>query len=141
MSSWFKKTLYSFFALSWITGIAFFILNKWLLVEGEFGLEKHPWQSTILTSHGLSAFILLMIIGAIFINHTPIAWRIHRMRKIGIVLTTITSLQIISAYLLYYVSIESLRSISVYLHLSIGIGLPLILIIHVKLGKRKVPYI
>ena len=48
--------LYTITAASWLTGLMFFVLSRWFMVEGEFGPEKHPWQFPILMAHGASAF-------------------------------------------------------------------------------------
>ena len=138
MSPWFKKALYVALASSWISGITFFIMNKWLRVEGDFGLEKHPWQFNVLSIHGFVAFMMLMIFGAILVNHTPMSWKTKRLRTIGLFLSSLIVLQILSAYLLYYVSNESFRLVCMYLHLSIGASLPMILLIHIRKGKNKV---
>lgn len=136
---WFKRLLYTSLSVSWVTGTSFFILNTWVRIEGEFGPEKHPWQFLILTVHGLAAFFMLMVSGAIFSNHVPMGWRSKRLRKVGISLVTVVSCQLLSAYLLYYLGDPTIREIVMYLHLSIGFSLPFVLWLHIYLGKKNRP--
>ena len=32
------------FTLAWCSGVVFFILKTWFMVEGDFGPENHPYQ-------------------------------------------------------------------------------------------------
>ncbi len=38
----FRAWLFAFIMLSWVTGVTFFIMNRWLEIEEEFGPKKHP---------------------------------------------------------------------------------------------------
>lgn len=43
-SSWYldyKKWFYLILCCSWVTGITFFIFNNFIIIQGEFGEEKH----------------------------------------------------------------------------------------------------
>ena len=128
--------LFLFLATSWVTGITFYILNRWFMVEGMFGPEKHPWQFTILQIHGIAAFGMLMAYGAILANHVPQSWKANRLRGIGVLLLTAFSSQVITAYLLYYLANENGRTITSNIHTIIGLILPLILGIHIWLGIK-----
>lgn len=130
-----KNILYICLSSSLITGLLFFIFNEWIVVEGEFGPVKHPYQHRILIFHGLSAFILMMILGSIFTNHIPLGWKTKKLKKAGMILASFASIQIITAFLLYYMSGEA-RDYVKYLHLIIGTLLPFALIFHIVLGKK-----
>jgi len=132
----FRRSLYTITALSWCTGIAFFILNNWITVEGDFGPEKHPLQFPTLQLHGASAFLMMMSFGAILAAHVPASWKTQRSRNMGITLTSIVGLQVISAYGLYYLSNEDIRLWLSWFHLGLGVSLPLVLGTHVVMGLR-----
>lgn len=131
-----KKSLYALLTTSWLSGIVFFILNNWVRIEGDFGQQKHPLQFKILVIHAISAFLILMIIGSILTNHIPMAWKTKRLRKIGVILTTVIVVQIVTAFLLYYMG-DVGRDYVVYIHLSIGLILPIIIYTHIFLGKSR----
>ncbi len=134
---WFKKILYTTLVISWCTGLSYYIANNWFMIDGEFGPEKQPWQYNVLMLHGAAAFIMLMAFGSILTHHVPNVWRTKRLRKIGITLTSFIVIQSLSAYLLYYLANEFIRDITSYLHLIIGLSLPLALILHIIIGKKK----
>jgi hypothetical protein len=131
-----RRAFYLVFATSWVTGISFYVLSRWMQIEGEFGLEKHPWQFPILKIHGAAAFLMLMAIGALLINHVPATWRTRRSRGFGLTLVTGVSLMVVTAWSLYYAADEQWRPIIGNVHAAIGVTLPLILAIHIWRGRR-----
>jgi MFS family permease len=133
---WFKKVMYWGLTLSWISGLCFFVMNQWITVEGEFGPEKHPWQFTVLQIHGAAAFLMLMVFGSMVANHIPMSWKTRRLRRIGIALLVFIGVQTVTAYLLYYLAAEEFRVVVSYLHLSVGFCLPMLLLVHLVLGKK-----
>lgn len=131
-----RRSLYAMLALSWASGIVYFVLSRWLQVEGEFGLEKHPWQFPLLKVHGAAAFFMLMAIGAMLANHVPATWRTRRSRGLGLSLLVGVALMVISAWCLYYAANEYWRPILGNIHAAIGFALPLILALHILRGRR-----
>jgi len=80
---------------------------------------------------------MMLFLGAMFATHVQFGWRSKRSRRTGILLISIFSLQIISAYLLYYLANDTTRMVTEYIHLGIGLSLPIGLVAHITLGKRK----
>ena len=80
----YKWLFSSLLMASWISGLTFFILNKWITIEGDFGPEKHPWQFPTLQIHGAAAFLMMISFGYILGAHVPPSWKPKRMRKFGI---------------------------------------------------------
>ena len=132
----YRNGLFFVLLISWTTGITFYILNRWITIEGDFGLEKHPWQFTVLQVHGAAAFLMIMAFGSVIAAHIPASWKLNRLRIIGITLTSILSLQIMSAYLLYYLSNETIRDWVANIHAALGVTLPLVLIAHIMIGIK-----
>jgi len=132
----FRRSLYSVTALSWCSGIAFFIMLNWVTVEGDFGPEKHPLQFPLLQLHGACAFLMIMSFGAMLAAHLPASWKTKRSRNIGIALATLIGLQMIGAYGLYYLSNEDIRQWVSWFHLGLGVSLPGVLATHVVMGVR-----
>lgn len=136
LPAFYRRSLYTFFVISWITGIAFFVFNTWITVEGDFGPEKHPLQYPSLQLHGASAFFMMMSFGAMLAAHIPASWRLKRSRNTGLTMAILIGLQIITAYGLYYLSNEDIRQWVSWLHLGVGISLPVVLITHITRGIK-----
>ena len=127
----FQLLLFSALATSWVSGITFFILNRFITIDGDFGPQKHPWQFPMISIHGFAAFSMMILFGAMVASHVPLAWRTNKQRLWGLSFIIATSIQIITGYTLYYLATEMSRDVTAYIHLSIGFLLPAILAIHV----------
>jgi len=128
--------LFALFAIAWCSGVAFFILKTWFIVEGEFGLEKHPFQFSALQVHGFVAFLMMITYGYVMGTHVRDTWEEKPKQAFGILLVALPAFQMITAYLLYYVAKEELRETIEYLHLGVGFTLPFILMTHVLRNKK-----
>jgi hypothetical protein len=133
----YRRIFYSFLALSLCSGLLFFILEQWFVIEGEFGPQKHPWQGTVIRIHGASAFFMLMSFGALLAAHIPYGWKSTRSRKSGLVVASLVALQIVLGYLLYYLAGETIREYTGYVHILLGLIMPIALFIHVQQRKTQ----
>ena len=133
----YRTILFLILTLSWTTGLTFFVLNPWVTTEGDFGPEKHPWQSSVLKIHGAAAFIMMIGFGYMLASHIPAGWRTKRLRRVGLSLVISESLLISSGYLLYYAAGDGFREMVSYIHTAIGFGFPFLLATHIYLGLRR----
>lgn len=131
----YRYFFYVILGLSFVTGIAFWLFRRFGMIEGDFGSETHFLQYPLLQVHGLSAFIMLMSLGAIFASHIPKTWASKRARKSGLSILILTSLSIISAYVLYYLVSEDWHEWLGNGHAIVGISLPIILFFHIKYAR------
>lgn len=131
----FRWFLYTVVGCSWMTGIAFFILREFMVIEGDFGPQMHPLQFPTLMVHGLCAFLMIFGAGGMLFAHVPHGWKSGKQRVWGCAITAVVLLQIFSGYLLYYLDGDFARSASGYVHLAIGLLVPFILLAHVKTCK------
>ncbi|PHR92578.1 MAG: hypothetical protein COA69_07000 [Robiginitomaculum sp.] len=129
-----RLILFVTLATSWFTGFGFFLLDTFFQIEGEFGVEKHPFQNTALTLHGAAAFLMMIWFGGLVATHVPMGWRTKRLRFWGLSLITGLCLQIFTAYCLYYLANELARDVVKWVHLGIGLILPAILTGHILAG-------
>lgn len=106
------------------------------MVEGEFGPEKHPAQFMSLKIHGISAFAIMVLYGAFWGSHVFLGWRTKRSRNTGIGLSTVIGVQIVTAYLLYYVANDVFRAFAMWIHLGIGLSLPVWLTLHIRAAQK-----
>lgn len=132
----FRVALFSLLTASWVSGVVFYILHRWFVIEGEFGPEKHSWQQPVLMIHGASAFLMMICYGALLFAHVPSSWKLNRLRYLGISLVVAFAFQIITAYLLYYLSNEDVREIVANMHAFNGLLIPFLLTTHIVVGIR-----
>ena len=139
----YKEWFFIILALCWISGVVYFILNYFIEIQGEFGLEKHPMQYPVLKIHGAMSFVIMIIFGYFLSAHVKknLYSKNKRGLKSGIVLLSLPFICIITAYALYYLWSDFYRQISSYLHSFIGFILPFSLVLHIfqltKVRRRK----
>lgn len=131
-----RYILFVTLAVSWFTGLGFFLLDTFFQIEGEFGAEKNPFQNPALTLHGGAAFLMMVWFGGLVATHVPMGWRTKRLRYWGVSLIACLCLQILTAYLLYYLANEWARDITKWVHLGVGLILPVVLTGHILAGIR-----
>lgn len=139
MTGRFRKGLFALYATAWCSGITFFVLKTWFVVDGDFGPFKHPWQFPSLQIHGAAAFLMMITFGFLLGAHVQYTWGIKKRKKSGVAIVTMNVLLMMSAYLLYYIVQNELRNIIEYVHLAIGFALPFALLFHI--WKRRSGYI
>lgn len=132
----YRLFLYALLLTSWSSGSTFFVLNKWVTVEGEFGPEKHPMQVVALRTHGGAAFLMMVCYGFLLASHVPAGWRSKRMRRLGLTLVSAQGFLILSAYLLYYLANDGFRILLSYAHASVGFLFPFLLAAHLYSAAR-----
>ena len=133
----YRAILFMALGCSWLTGLTFFYLSRWVTIESAFGVTQHPAQTFVLMTHGASAFVMLMCFGVLLVNHLPAAWHLNRSRYLGLTLTTLISFQIITAYTLYYIADEESRLFISNLHAASGESIPFFLIGHLIIGRKQ----
>lgn len=76
--------------------------------------------------HGLASFLTLLALGAIGGQHIPAGWKLSRrhrrtrQRNTGLLLSTLLSLTVLTAYVLYYFAPEGLRDPLGWAHATLG---------------------
>ena len=121
-----RWSIYAIVAVLFITGDAW-----WLLDERSGGSRYY-----LIATHGLSAMGFLVALGATFTLHVREGWRRRLNRGSGAVVLTVAGVLILTAFGLYYFGSDALRSWTSGLHIIIGLALPLLLAVHVVLGRR-----
>jgi hypothetical protein len=129
-----RNGLYAAFTALLVTGAA------WLAATwSQQGLGAGAWAETatlMLMLHGGAAMATLMLLGAFFSSHLLPGWRRRRNRLSGVTVLTATALLVLTAFGLYYVGSDWLRSRISDLHIAVGLGFPALLTLHVVWGKR-----
>ena len=124
-------------ALLWLSGGAWLLLHYFGQMQGEFGPEINPLEPWLLRLHGLVLIPALIGLGGLLVAHIPKGWKDVPQRNIGLGLTGLVIVLIVSGYLLYYLGDETLRSWTSIVHWSIGLLVPTIFIWHYVHGQSK----
>jgi len=130
-----RFALYGALGLSFASGLAWWLLDHFGRIEGEFGALPHPAQAWLLRIHGAAAFASLIVLGALLPVHVKRAWRAVKNRRSGAVLLAFVATQVVTGYALYYAD-EGLRTLAGQIHFALGLTLPALLVIHIVIGRR-----
>jgi hypothetical protein len=120
----------------WLSGSLWLLLHHYGQVQGSFGPEANPLEPWMLRLHGFVLIPLLLGAGGLLVAHIPKGWAYHHQRVAGTALGVLLLTLIITGYMLYYVSTESLRNWSSIIHWILGLFVPLVFIRHYR-GKVK----
>jgi hypothetical protein len=127
--------LYAVLALLFLSGVAWAYWN-YLLSPGDFETSAKAWA---MKTHGAAAMAILVVIGMLLTGHVRFAWRARRNRANGSIFLSAFAVLVITGYGLYYAGGERLRAWTSWIHLSVGLGLPILLLIHIFQGRRTRP--
>jgi hypothetical protein len=128
-----RRLLYFVVVLLFLSGAGWTYWNYFVASRGEFEMAARAWAMKI---HGGAAMAILVLIGMLLTGHVRIAWRARRNRGNGLLFLSALAVLTITGYGLYYAGGERLRAWASWIHLGLGLALPLLLIFHVWLGKR-----
>lgn len=120
----------------WVSGFAWLVLHNFGQVKGEFGPEANPAEPWMLRLHGAAMIAALLGAGSLLVVHVWRGWGYRSQRVLGVLLTGIVALLILSGYLLYYVGDEDLRSWISIIHWVVGIVLLPTFMLHYLRGRR-----
>jgi len=130
-----KYSLYAVLALLFLSGVAWAYWN-YLWSTGDFETSGKVWAMKI---HGAAAMAVLVLIGMLLSVHVRFAWRARRNRANGSVFLSAFAVLTITGYGLYYAGGEALRAWTSWIHLGVGLAFPVLLLIHILLGRRTRP--
>ena len=125
--------LYAVLALLFLSGVTWAYWNYLGVSAGDFEISAKAWAMKI---HGAAAMAILVLIGMLLSAHVRFAWRARRNRANGSVFLSAFAVLTITGYGLYYAGGERLRAWTSWIHLVVGLALPVLLLIHIFLGRR-----
>ena len=131
-----RRLLYGVVALLFFTGAAWAYWNDLVSSPGDFETSAKAWAMKV---HGAAAMAILVLIGMLLTGHVRSAWRARRNRGNGSVFLGAFGLLTVTGYGLYYAGGENLRAWTSWIHLAVGLVLPVLLVLHIWLGKRTRP--
>jgi hypothetical protein len=136
LKAYHRRLLYGVFALLFFSGAAWAYWSDLVPSPNEFEMNAKAWAMRV---HGAAAMAILVLVGMLLTGHVRVAWRAARNRGNGSVFIGALGILTVTGYGLYYAGGERLRALTSWIHLTVGLALPLLLILHIWLGKRSRP--
>ena len=134
---WQRLLLYGSMAALWITGLLWLVVHHFVQVQGELGPRPHWSERWWLDLHGLFVFLGLPVLGPLLLQHAPRGWRTGRSRRLGLTLVIVLVWLVLTGYALYYFPELLSPGIVSILHWTVGLAAPLLLVVHIRSGRRK----
>jgi magnesium-transporting ATPase (P-type) len=131
-----RWVLYAVLALLFLSGAVWAYLNYLVPKPGDSVSAAKSWS---IRMHGAAAMATLVLIGTVLTAHVRFAWRAGRNRANGTLFLATFGILTATGYGLYYAGDERLRAWTGWIHLGVGLALPLLLLIHILLGKKTRP--
>jgi cation transport ATPase len=128
--------LYAVLAVVFLSGVAWAYWNYFVTLPNDFEMSAKAWAMKI---HGGAAMAVLVLIGMLLNVHVRFAWRARRNRANGSVFLSAFAVLTLTGYGLYYAGGEGLRAWTSWIHLAMGLVLPILLLIHILLGRNTRP--
>jgi cation transport ATPase len=115
------------------SGAVWLLFQYWLAPDA---MGTHPAQAWSLRVHGALAMLTLVVAGSLLPVHATGAWQQRRNRRSGTLLLLVTTTLAVTAWGLYYAGSPELRAAASLVHWVVGLLTPLLLCVHVLLGRR-----
>ncbi len=138
LPTWQRQAVSLALSALWLSGGWWLLLHYYMAVDGDFGPRPHWLEPWALRLHGLSVLIALTALGGLVPVHMKLAWERGRNRTGGLVMLTVCVWLALTGYALWYFASEENQAWLPVLHWGCGLGFPLILALHVPLGRRRV---
>jgi len=134
---WQRYSVFAIGGLLLVSGLLWLFLEHSVRVEGDFGPERHPLEHWMLVAHGVIAYASLLLFGLLAGTHVLPAWSRSRNRVSGSLMLGLLLVLIGTALGLYYLGGERAREWTSALHWGLGSAAPLLLVLHILLGRRR----
>ncbi len=135
LSPAFRYVVYATFAILFASGAVWLIADA--LKDGENGELWQQVAATLLMTHGGSAMVTLMMLGALVPVHMRYGWRGRKNLTTGIAMATVSAILIVTAFGLYYFGVEAGRAVAGDVHTWLGVASPVLLVAHIWWGRRR----
>lgn len=107
----------------------------WSLLHDALNSASFDFMHNLLVIHGASAFLSLMLFGALMPQHIRLAWHTNRNRISGSLMSAIATVIILTGLGLYYAG-EDYRDPIKWTHLIVGLVSVIALVLHIWFGRR-----
>ena len=138
LRAWQSRLFYASGTMLLATGAAWLVVHYTRAADA-LPSPAEPW---LMRAHGLGAFAILFMLGALAAAHVPRGWRLaerlgwQQQRRTGLVLCALAAALALTGYLLYYFAPETLRPGLGWLHGALGAAMTIVVAMHRRGGDR-----
>jgi hypothetical protein len=134
LSPVFRNAIYATFAILFVSGAVWLVADS--LKDSANGELWQQIAATLLMTHGGSAMVTLMMLGALVPVHMRYGWRGRKNLTTGIAMAMVAAILIVTAFGLYYFGAEGARAAAGVVHTWLGVASPALLLAHIWWGRR-----
>lgn len=126
---WQRVSSHIVFSVCALAGVGYLLAHelRWEVLAGQ--------GRVLLTAHGVSAYLAMLMFGSVMPLHIRAAWNADKNRGSGIVMTAVLASLAVSGLLLYYGS-EEIHDTVLWTHWILGGLMIVALPLHIVLGRR-----
>lgn len=114
----------------WTSGLLWWLFDRYMLQQTQYGVSQHPLQVWWLRLHAAAATAAVWLLGYLSAVHVQRNWPARLRRSSGLLFVSAIALLVVSGYLLYYVESDRPLAIVADVHLAIGVCAPLAFLLH-----------
>lgn len=135
LERWHRRCIYASCLALLLSGAAWLVARYFLRPAGQFGETIHPIEPWAMKVHGGAMMAMLFFLGSLMNSHIRRALRAGRNLVSGWMMLIAMALLTLSGFGLYYLTGESDRPLWSLVHWLIGLGLGVLIVVHVLLGR------
>jgi hypothetical protein len=132
-----RAAVHSTFGALWLLGTAAFVLQHFYRTPTEFGPAVNPWQPRVIALHGMLAVLGTFLFGWIAGGHVAVAWRRAADRPVGVVLTVLLALLIVTGFASFFLVEDAWRASDAAVHEYLGLALLLPWLAHLTWSRGR----
>ncbi len=136
---WQKSVFYVSNGAVLASGLAWLVLH-YSRADDALPSPLEPWTMRL---HGLAAFAILFVLGAMAASHIPRGWRLSqsvrraRQRSSGLGLCILAGACVLTGYLLYYFAPDTVRPALGWAHSGLGVAAVLLVAFHRRRAEAR----
>lgn len=135
LERWHRRCVYVSCALLLASGVAWLVARNFLRPVGQFGEAIHPIEPWAMKVHGAAMMAMIYFLGSLMNSHIRRALKVKRNLASGWSMIAAMGLLSFTGFGLYYLAGESDRQIWSVVHWVVGLGLPVLVLVHVLVGR------
>ena len=129
--------LYAIGSGVWLSGVLWWVFDRYLLQQTVYGIAQHPLQVWWLRLHAATATAAIWLLGYLSAMHVQRNWAARLRRNSGLLFVSAVGLLAVSGYLLYYVEADRPLAVIADVHWAVGLCAPVAFLLHRGLRRAR----
>lgn len=138
LERWQRRCVYGAGMALLLSGAAWLVARYFMRPVSQFGESIHPLEPWAMKLHGAAAMAVLFFVGSLLNLHIRRALRAGRNLVTGWAMIATLLFLTVTGYGLYYLAGETDRPLWSLLHWAVGLGVALLFVVHIVIGRRSV---